>query len=247
MIVIPADAFSTFQQCGHKYRLTQIDGVPYFPTTRMLVSRIVRAAIAAELRSGEIEESVDQRRQRTRQMVESLCQQHFTSEVSLTDAEVQRGQRSVFEGMLKKSLELFCLWRAVVRARIQHTHLDRPYELAIGGATITGRIEIQESEQIRATKVRARRPAEGETDFRLVFAAIAAGVAGAEVTYLIDGGKDLAVDRQYLQVTEALVEAVKMRVNALSVAVSAEVFLPAEPSNWRCRSCQLRPVCHYVE
>lgn len=232
--------FATFSQCGHRYKLTSIESVPHYPATRQLVSRIVRDAIQAELRAHH-------EPQQTRQLLERLTTTHLGSDVSLTELEASHGNRWVFEQTLKSATRLFGLWRAVVLPKVAHTHLNRPYELSIGGATITGRIEIQEATQIRATRVRSKRPAAGEAalDYRLIFAAIAAGVEGVEVNFLIDTEK-LAVDRQEFCLTEAQVESARLRVDAMRQSIESGCFLPSDSSSWKCLACQLRPVCKYV-
>jgi hypothetical protein len=142
---------------------------------------------------------------------------------------------------------LYGLWRACVKPRIHHTHLGRGFELGIGGATITGTIEIQESGGVRATKVRTRHPEKGESerDVGLILQAIAAGAERVTTDYLIESDP-LAVDRQEFTLSDSQVEMARERVKAAVAAIEMGVFLPCDTSDWRCTSCPLHAICLYV-
>jgi hypothetical protein len=142
---------------------------------------------------------------------------------------------------------LYGLWRACVKPRIHHTHLGRGFELGIGGATITGTIEIQESGGVRATKVRTRHPEKGESerDVGLILQAIAAGAERVTTDYLIESDP-LAVDRQEWSLSDAQVEMARNRVKAAAAAIEMGAFLPCDTSDWRCTSCPLHAICLYV-
>ena len=224
-----------FSQCGHKYLLAS-QGVPLPPSTRQAVSRAVRCLIQDALsRPSEAPQSI------------SGVVAGEMATVALTDAESARGWKTTSDRVEYLVTRLFHLWNSVVKPRIKPTHLGRKFELGIGFATITGTIEIQEAKDVRATKVRTRRPEAGEAerDLGLIFQAIAAGAETVTVDYLVEAAA-LAVDRQSFTLSAGQVEMARERVKAAVQAVEAQVFLPADLSDWRCQSCALRPVCRYV-
>ena len=207
-----------FSQCGHKFKLTS-EGVPLPPSTRQAVSRSVRQAIQFELCGGAIQAEGGAGRQST----PTPPQSHHPSldsivagemaQVAITPAEASRGLKTTTDRVLHSTARLFHLWRAVVRPRIFHTHLHRPFELGIGGAIVAGHIEIQAAGGIRATKIRTRRPdaGEAERDLGLILQAIAADAENVTVDYLIEGDK-LSVDRQEFTLSGNQVELARERV-----------------------------------
>jgi hypothetical protein len=250
-------ALARFAQCGYKHLLVDIEGVPLPPSTRQAVSRAVRKAIQLELCGGAIQAeggagrqstpTPPQSRQNAPGSIASIVDGEMAT-VALTPQESARGMRSVTDKVEYSTRRLFGLWNSVVRPRIDFTHLNRPFELGLGGAVITGHIEIMGATSIRATKVRTRRPevGEAERDLGLILQAIAAGAETVTVDYLIESDKRLAVDRQTFALTAGQVESTRERVKAAAAAIEMGVFLPADTSDWRCISCPLRAVCRYV-
>jgi hypothetical protein len=242
---------SRFSQCGHKYLLAS-QGVPLPPSTRQAVSRAARKAIQLDLCGGTIqaERSADQSTpvppQSRSGALEPVVAEEM-AQVALTPAEASRGLKTTSDRVLYSVTRLFNLWRAVVKPRITHTHLNRGFELGIGGATITGHIEIQEAGGIRATKVRTRRPEAGEAerDIGLILQCIAAGAQTVTVDYLIEAAT-LSVDRQVFALSDVQVAMARERVACAVQAIKAQTFLPADLSDWRCVACPLRAVCRYV-
>ena len=234
-------ALARFSQCGHRYWLTDVEKVDNPATTRMAVSRTVRAAIQQDLL-----QNAPSRPQETAGWIGGLSQGEM-ARVALTPAEAARGMKTTTDRVAYSATRLYGLWRAVVKPRIHHTHLGRGFELGIGGATITGAIEIQEAGGVMATKARTRRPEKGESerDVGLILQAIAAGAERVTTDYLVESDP-LAVDRQEWTLSDAQVEMARNRVKAAAAAVEAGIFLPADAADWRCVSCPLRAVCRYV-
>ena len=239
-ITLSTGQFATFSQCGHKYLLAS-QGVEIPATTRQAVSRAVRAAIQQDLR-----QNAPSRPQETAGWVGGLAQGEM-ARVTLTPQEASRGMKTTTDRVAYSATRLYGLWRACVKPRIIATHLSRPFELGIGGATITGAIEIQEAGGVRATKVRTRRPEKGESerDVGLILQAIAAGAERVTVDYLVEADT-LAVDRQEFTLAASQVEMARERVKAAVASIGAGIFLPSDASDWRCVSCPLHAVCLYV-
>lgn len=234
-------ALARFSQCGHRYWLTDVEGVDNPATTRQAVSRAVRAAVQQDLR-----QSAPQSPQEASHRIDGLAQGEM-ARVALTAQEASRGMKTTTDRVAYSATRLYGLWRAVVKPRIHHTYLGRGFELGIGGATITGTIEIQEAGGVRATKVRTRRPEKDESarDVGLILQAIAAGAERVTTDYLIESDK-LAVDRQEWSLSDSQVEMARERVRAAVKAIEAGVLLPADAADWRCISCPLHAVCRYV-
>ena len=239
-ITLSTGQFATFSQCGHKYLLAS-QGVEIPATTRQAVSRAVRAAVQQDLR-----QNAPQSPQEARHWIDGLAQGEM-ARVALTPAEAARGMKTTTDRVAYSATRLYGLWRACVKPRIHHTHLGRGFELGIGGATITGTIEIQESGGVRATKVRTRHPEKGESerDVGLILQAIAAGAERVTTDYLIESDP-LAVDRQEWSLSDAQVEMARNRVKAAAAAIEMGAFLPCDTSDWRCTSCPLHAICLYV-
>jgi len=240
-VTLTTAALARFSQCGHKFKLADLEGVEIPATTRQAVSRSVRAAIQQDLR-----QNAPSRPQEARHWIDGLAQGEM-ARVALTPAEAARGMKTTTDRVAYSATRLYGLWRAVFKPRIHHTHLGRGFELGIGGATITGTIEIQEVGAVRATKVRTRRPEKGEAerDVGLILQAIAAGAERVTTDYLVEADT-LAVDRQEFTLLASQVEMARERVKAAAAAVEVGIFLPADASDWRCVSCPLRAVCRFV-
>jgi CRISPR/Cas system-associated exonuclease Cas4 (RecB family) len=240
-MTLTTSALARFSQCGHRYWLTDVEGVDNPATTRMAVSRAVRAAVQQDLL-----QNAPSRPRETAPWIGGLSQGEM-ARVALTPQEAARGMKTTTDRVAYSATRLYGLWRAVVKPRIHHTHLGRGFELGIGGATITGAIEIQEAGGVRSTKVRTRRPEKEEStrDVGLILQAIAAGAERVTTDYLIESDK-LAVDRQEWSLSDAQVEMARERVKAAVKAIEVGVFLPADTSDWRCVSCPLHALCRYV-
>lgn len=250
-MTITASALARFYRCGELYRLAS-EGVPLPPTTRQCVSRAVRRAIQADLQSkmdtGALLATPDARRG-----LESAVRAHLAGDVYLTDAEAAAGNRRIFETVMLSAQRVYLMHRAVVAPKIQPAALSRPFELVIGEHSVTGIIEIEEPTGTRATKVRARRPEEGEAsrDLSLAIQALALeqmdGTPPSEATvdYLIEA-KELAYVRQTVEFEGGMLAAAESRVKAALQAIEQGAFVPVDSQAWYCRSCQLRPVCRYV-
>ena len=234
-------SFARFSQCGHKYSLVDVQGVDIPATTRQAVSRAVRAAVQQDLRQNASQSS------RIEPGSIAAIVSGEMARVALTPQEAARGMKTTTDRVAYSATRLFGLWRACVKPRIHHTHLGRGFELGIGGATITGTIEIQESGGVRATKVRTRHPEKGESerDVGLILQAIAAGAERVTTDYLIESDP-LAVDRQEFTLSDSQVEMARERVKAAVAAIEMGVFLPCDTSDWRCTSCPLHAICLYV-
>jgi len=240
-MILTTAALARFSQCGHKYSLVDVQSVDIPATTRQAVSRSVRAAVQQDLRQNTPQSS------RIEPGSIAAIVAGEMAKVALTPTEASRGMKTATDRVAYSATRLFGLWRAVVKPRIHHTHLNRPFELGIGGATITGTIEIQEAGGVRATKVRTRRPEKGEAerDVGLILQAIAAGAERVTVDYLGEADT-LAVDRQEFTLAASQVEMARERVKAAVASIDAGIFLPADASDWRCTSCPLHAVCRYV-
>ena len=240
-MTLTTSALARFSQCGHKFKLADLEGVEIPATTRQAVSRSVRAAIQQDLR-----QNAPSRPQEARHWIDGLAQGEM-ARVALTPAEAARGMKTTTDRVAYSATRLYGLWRACVKPRIHHTRLGRGFELGIGGATITGTIENQESGGVRATKVRTRHPEKGESerDVGLILQAIAAGAERVTTDYLIESDP-LAVDRQEFTLSDSQVEMARERVKAAVAAIEMGVFLPCDTSDWRCTSCPLHAICLYV-
>ena len=234
-------ALARFSQCGHRYWLTDVEGVDNPATTRMAVSRVVRAAIQQDL-----SQNAPQSPTIAPGSIEAIAAGEM-ARVALTPQEAARGMKTTTDRVAYSATRLYGLWRACVKPRITATHLSRPFELSMGGAVVTGRIEIMESGGIRNTKIRTKRPDKEEStrDVGLILQAIAAGAERATTDYLIESDK-LAVDRQEFTLSDGQVEMARGRVRCAVQAIEDQTFLPADLSDYRCVSCPLRAVCRYV-
>lgn len=250
-MTITAPALARFYRCGELYRLAA-EGVPLPPTTRQAGARAVRQAIQADLQAkidtGALLAAPDARRG-----LETAVRAHLGGDVYLTDSEAALGNRRIFETVMLSAQRVYLMWRAVAAPKIQPAALSRPFELVVGEHSVTGTIEIEEPTGIRATKVRSRRPEEGEAsrDLSLAIQALALEQMDgmppslATVDYLIDT-KELAYVRQTVEFDGGMLAACQARVKAGLDAAQNAQFLPTDPANWWCRACQLRACCRFV-
>ena len=244
----------TFSVCGERYRLENIEGLPVYPTTRQIVSRIVRAGIqadlAAKLATGTLLSSQD-----AYGAIQAAARAHISSEVALTPAQVSSGNSRVFQQVAYQATRLGMMHHSVVAPRIEPTHLSRVVSCELGGHTLTAVVEIQEgSRTIRATKVRSRKPEDGESEGDIGLLIQALGLDretghmpdSAIVTYLVDGGKEVGILKQEVEIDPNRVAALEHRVRQASAASESRVYSPADPQSWQCRSCAHRMYCLYV-
>jgi hypothetical protein len=247
-VTISVQALSRYTRCGHLYKLQDLESVPNWPTTRQIISRSVHGAIEADLRhsiaTGEALPVDDARRG-----LDSILQGHLAGDHALSDAECSLGNRRIYETMLAECERAYFAWRSVVAPKCVAVDVGREFSYLIGNAEVTGRIEILERGRIRATKIRSRRPDEGEASRDLSFAVAVLAMRGAApkvtVDYLVTS-KEMAYVRQEVDFDAEMLEAAKERVRVALEAVTAGVYLPASPDDWRCRACGLRACCRYV-
>ena len=244
-MIFPAPAFARFVRCPVIYDLHDLQGVPMPPTTRQVLSRIVRGEVKRELQSKLATQAIPDSRG-ARLSVEQLSQEQFAQDIAYTPDEAARGQRTAFERTLTRAWALVGLWRAAVAPRIEPIATDAAYEFKAGEHSITGYVECvtQDGNRLtaRSTRVRSRRPAKDETAQNQVLF-----LPGWDVTvdYLIDSDP-LSVETQTVERSESIRVALQERVLNAARAVEAGVFTPTDPQNWKCLSCSLRECCRFV-
>jgi hypothetical protein len=245
--------FARFSQCGELYRLQDIERVPVLPTTRQVISRVVRDSIQAEVEQ-KAARGVLLSPQDARQRVEALATFHMAAPVSLTPAGASQGQRRAYEGVFVEALRLVMAWRVVVGGRINPSAAARPFSLHIAAHDITGHIEIQEDTRaVHCTKVRTRQPSadEADHDLGLTLAALAVehldGRQPSELVMdVLVAGEKVGYHRLVADAGRGRFVALEERIKMAAAALEARVFMPADAQDWRCRACQLRPICRYV-
>jgi CRISPR/Cas system-associated exonuclease Cas4 (RecB family) len=235
--------FSHFTRCPELYELHDIQGVPMPPTTNMVVGRVVRLAVRAELlrklTQGTILDAID-----ARQSVERIAVAEMSQDVAYTAEESAQGQRNIYEMVLRRSLRLIGVWRAAVAPRVTPIAIDREFSVTVGAHTITGNIEIEEVSCIRITRVRQRRPPEDEAQHDLVLHLQSCGKP-AIVDYLIDA-EPYGVARQAVDVDDVKQAAIRERVDMMARCRVAGLYPPTDSKYWRCQNCSLRSCCRYV-
>ena len=256
-MIFPAPAFARFVRCPVIYDLHDLQGVPMPPTTRQVLSRIVRGEVKRELQSKLATQAIPDARG-ARLSVEQLSQEQFAQDIAYTPDEAARGQRTAFERTLTRAWALVGLWRAAVAPRIEPIATDAAYEFKAREHSITGYFECvtQDGNRLtaRSTRVRSRRPAKDETAQNQVL--FLPGKASPDargaclswdvtVDYLIDSDP-LSVETQSVERSESIRVALQERVLNAARAVEAGVFTPTDPQNWKCLSCSLRECCRFV-
>jgi len=235
---ITSAAFGRFTTCPYLYKLHDVEGIPITPTTKQLVGRIVRNIISVALTDGVKPKDLPK-------LTAKEAGVQFAQDIAYTDEEVKKGQRNAQEKTAATAGKLLQVWSSAVAPRIApEVKVNVPFSTEVGPHTLTGVIEIME-EGIRATRVRSRRPADGEAadDLGLILQAWVS--PAVTVDYLINSDP-LGVARQTVEVGTNLRYMVKERVNAMAEAVDAGVFTPTDPGGWKCKNCPLRKVCLYV-
>jgi len=243
---VTAQEIVSYLRCGEFHRLTAIEGVPTPPSTRQIVSRAVLAAIQADL-AHKIAHGCVLETAVARQNLERLVGSHLAGECALSAEEAAMGNRRIFERVLLSAQRVYLLWRGTVASRIEPMHLQRPFTLNFDASHVTGIIEIEEVRGFRATKVRSRRPEEGEAsrDLALAIQSLALDGAPATVDYLIEA-KELAYVRQVVEFDGGMLAAAQERVRIALQMAEAGVYLPAPADAWYCQKCSLRMCCCYV-
>lgn len=237
-MIVSASELYRFYRCGHLYQLIDIDGVPNPPTTRQLISRIVRDGVKADLTAWQ-EASAAAR------SLKNDTERHFAQTVAYTRAEAAQGRVRTMEANYTIALRMYMMWRSTVYQKIASISLQREYSMEIDGDVVTGFIEIEEAGSVRSTRVTTRTPEDGIADLRMLIPAVALGKEAAIVDCLIDQQR-MAYMRQVHEITPEVIEATRERVKAALQAIERGQLVPADSSAWWCRSCQQRPVCRYV-
>lgn len=245
-MILTAGQLARFYRCGELYRMADVDRIPYPPGTSQIVSRVVRQAIQDDMRTKQVTGAI-MATPEARANLEGITRTHLTGETFLTEQQASTGNRRIYETVLLSAQRCYLMWRAVVSNRLTPVSLNREFSLSVGAHEITGIVEMEDPNGIRATKVRTRRPEEGEAsrDLSLAIQAMALSASHVIVDYLIEA-KELLYVRQEFEVTPEASQAALDRVRAALEAIDLGCFVPAPAEAWWCRSCQLRPCCRYV-
>lgn len=235
--------FTNFTRCPALYELTHIHDVPMPPTTRQVLSRVVRDVVLQQLQH-KVDKGVIPDHIEVRKLVTASTDVHMGQDIAYTADEAARGQRTAWEKVFTRSMALVQMWRSAVAPRIEPAAVLLPFVRQFGDVRVAGNVEIDEPNNIRVVRVRQRRPAADAAMHDLPLL-LQAGGRTVIIDYLIDA-EPLVVDRQVVEHDEAKALAVSERVRQMARACEAKLFVPADPAYWRCQSCGVRVCCRYV-
>lgn len=239
-------SLSRFFQCGEYYRFRYLDHIKFPPTPAIIRGRVVDAAVDINLKTkmehGKLVERGD-----IAEIVLDETERIISNEgITLSEKEAQKGMNRIKSEIVFTGRKLALLHDSLVAPQLTPSHVQRQFEIPCGDHTLTGFIDIQEGNRsIRDTKVRDKEPNRNEADTSLQLSIYAMAVAHLDGQIPAAVVLDCLVDRQEhpyrkLESTRARhqFKIVEDRVEAAARAIQADVFIPADPKDWRCSKAQ---------
>lgn len=249
-VTFTATSLTTYFQCGERYRLRFTEGIKTSPNTSLIVGRAVDESVTADLRQkmatgklldpGSVVENV-------RDEVERIVARDG---MGSNEEEIRQGNGRTIEGMKRRAGILASLHHSIVAPRIEATEVQRKFNVPIAGHELSGTVDIVEGcRSIRDTKTANRSPSEDAADTSLQLTIYAAGVRTQEVIldHLISTAAPKVVTLRSSRTRESFAM-LEERIAAAASAIQAGVFIPADPSDWRCseRYCPYFQICRFA-
>lgn len=262
---------SMASRCGEQYRRRYILGEKIPPAVNLIVGGATHVPIEHDL-NHKIETKELLPTEQIKDIARDTVNERWDREgVRLDETEKEKGEKVVRGEAVDMAIHLACLHHDNLAPIISPSHVERRWELDLGGydCTLTGVIDIQETTpDIIDTKTANRRPIATAADAsqQLTIYALAGkvldGVIPKVSLHSLVKSKSKRkqpqmwrgitvpddIDIQESSRVDEDFPPVLRRIESLLVAIEKDIFIPTNPDNWACdpRYCGYFPTCRYV-
>lgn len=244
--------------CGEQFRRIYIEKERPDANAAILVGIAVDRSVTANLES-KITTGALLPKEAVLDKVHDVVESEWTSRTLVFTADEKAAGESATKGaILDKAVRLASLHAREIAPKINPIHVARKWAIEVPGFPfdLVGEIDVQEKEGPRDTKTSAKSPVANIADLsdQLTMYSLAIkvldGVTPERVglDYLIDN--KIPVAKSFTSKRDDDDFRILMnRVENAASAIQSGVFVPAQPTDWRCsmKWCGFAPTCRYFK
>jgi len=253
-------SFNMMIRCGMQWFFRYVEGLKRPPGVALVigtgVDKGVNLNMEQKMETGNLAELAEVK-QKT---FETVVNTFEMSEIALDDDEKKKGMQKVKDEAADMAVSLSAVHYQKAAPKIFPVAVQERWELEVDGypfETLMGIIDISETNVVRDTKTTKRSPSGGEADKsdQLNFYAYYKKVAeDKNVETVLDFLVKLKTNPKFVPVytsrphTDEDFNRLWEKIDAVSLAIEKEVFLPTLPDNWWCspKWCGYYDVCKFA-